>query len=81
MQDPNLKPKTWRDEKVVKGKLKINVVHARDLKIADSDSSDPYAIVRFPNNKEYNSNVISSCLNPIWNASFEEELLISEEKL
>lgn len=50
--------------------MKINIIHAREVKIADSKSSDPYAIVKFPNGKEKETSVISNSLNPIWNESF-----------
>jgi len=56
--DPNIKPKDKenilkvRDPNTISGKLKINVVHAKGLKISDSNSSDPYALVLFPNHKE-----------------------------
>lgn len=36
------------------GLLKINVVFARGLKMADKDSSDPYCEITFPNKKSVN---------------------------
>ncbi|KRX05859.1 C2 domain [Pseudocohnilembus persalinus] len=80
-KDPNKKPKTWRDDKTVKGKLKINVVHARELRVADSKSSDPFTQITFPNGQEKKTSVISSSLNPIWNSSFQEDVLVSLERM
>ena len=34
------------------GLLKVNIVCARGLKMADRKSSDPYCIVKFPDGKE-----------------------------
>ena len=39
--DPNIKPKGFRDDKTFKGKLLVNIVHAKDMKVADSKFSDP----------------------------------------
>ena len=55
VEDANVKPKdneglmVLRDSSAYEGILKVCVVHARDLKAADRNSSDPYAIVLFPN--------------------------------
>jgi Ca2+-dependent lipid-binding protein len=75
-KDPNIKPKDRdniiknRETGTVTGTLKVRVVHARDVRIADSSSSDPYAIVLFPNRKEHRTSTISNTLNPIWNEQF-----------
>lgn len=54
-KDPNIKPKDkenirkeW-EENTCEGTLKVKIVHARGLKIADSRSSDPYTTVVIPN--------------------------------
>lgn len=71
-KDPNIKPqdkenltKKKADDKVVQGKLKVKIVHARDLKAADNNASDPYAIVLFPDQTEKTTNTISKTLNPM----------------
>ena len=75
-KDPNIKPKDkeelfiQREDETVHGTLKIKIVHARDIIKADSNASDPYAIVLFPNEKEHKTSTISSTLNPIFNETF-----------
>lgn len=69
-----------RDENTVAGKLKVNIIHAKDLRIADSKSSDPYTVIRFPGGQEAETKVISSCLFPYWNESFIQDVLIPEDQ-
>lgn len=59
-------------QKVIAGVLLLNVVMARGLRIADDDSSDPYAVVTFPfaKNKSISTQTIKRSLSPIWDFSF-----------
>lgn len=63
----------------VNGMIKVRVVHARDLIVADRKSSDPYTIISYPDGKETKTSVISSCLNPIWNETLEHKIKIAKE--
>ena len=49
--------------------LGIKVVEAKNLKIADFNSSDPYCIIKI-GGIEKRTRVIDSNLNPIWNQTF-----------
>lgn len=73
-QDPNIKPVdregliiSQSSDEVVKGILKLKVIHARELKAADRGSSDPYCSITFPDGKVVETEVRSNTLNPIWN--------------
>jgi len=59
----------------------VKVVHAKNLRVADRTSSDPYTIVIFPNQKEKKTSIINKCLNPIWNDLIEEQINISKDKM
>ena len=49
--------------------LAIKVVEAKNLKVADVNSSDPYCVLKL-NGIEKKTRVIGSNLNPIWNQYF-----------
>lgn len=86
MEDKNVKPKdnenlfVQRDSSAAEGLLVVRVVHARQLRAADKNSSDPYAVVLFPNKKEHKTATISTTLNPIWKERFEERIAVTKDK-
>ena len=49
--------------------LAVKVVEAKNLKIADGNSSDPYCVLKI-NGIEKKTRVIDCTLNPIWNQTF-----------
>jgi Ca2+-dependent lipid-binding protein len=60
--------------------LIVKVIHARGIKKADRNGSDPYAIIKFPNTKgpiEKKTSVKSSTLNPVWSETFKENIIVS----
>jgi len=86
IEDPNVNPTDiegkhiFRDQNTIGGTILLNVVWAKDLRVADTKSSDPYAEIVLPNNKVLKTSVISNCLNPIWEESFTAAILISKDK-
>ena len=68
------------DEKLIQGILKINVVMARKLQIADSDSSDPYCSIILPDNKSTSTKIIEMDLNPIWNFEYPTPISLPAKK-
>lgn len=49
--------------------LGIKVIEARNLKIADFNSNDPYCVLKI-GGIEKKAHVIDCFLNPIWNKTF-----------
>eukprot|EP01088_Endostelium_zonatum_P002779 TRINITY_DN1355_c0_g1_i1.p1 TRINITY_DN1355_c0_g1~~TRINITY_DN1355_c0_g1_i1.p1 ORF type:complete len:119 (+),score=24.60 TRINITY_DN1355_c0_g1_i1:61-417(+) len=54
------------------GKVKVTVLKASNLKIADNDSSDPYVIVGC-GKQDHKTKTVKHTLDPEWNESFEFE--------
>ena len=58
---------------IIKGMLKLIVVHAKgliktDFSIIDKAGlSDPYVVVTFPDMKEEETKPICNTVNPVWN--------------
>ena len=62
--------KMEQDQKLIQGILKINVVMARKLRIADANKgglSDPYCVITYPDDKTISTKTVENELNPIWN--------------
>ena len=58
---------------IIKGTLKVVVVHAKGLMKKDfslldkSGISDPYVVVTYPDMKEEETKTICNTINPVWN--------------
>lgn len=61
--------KTEKKKSDKKGALSVTIVQARDLSIADSDSSDPYCKVVVEDDYQY-TEVIQESIAPVWNQTF-----------
>ncbi|KAL4493478.1 hypothetical protein ABPG72_007486 [Tetrahymena utriculariae] len=87
MNDPNTKPEDKenlmqvREENTICGQLKVKIVHARELRKADRNGSDPYVQINFPGNVEVKTSTISNTLNPQWNEVFVQKILISKDRM
>ena len=94
MQDQNVFPIDKEDRvqlgpvgDLLQGVLKVNLVHAKGLLKKDfawNDSqglSDPFVIIRYPDNKEEESKVICNTVNPIWNQTFVKQLKLEKGKI
>ncbi len=68
-------------DNIIRGTLKVRAVHARDLKAADSGSSDPYVIVEFPNGDKVESEVQKNTLNPLWKQILSKKIEVPLEVL
>ncbi|EGR27332.1 hypothetical protein IMG5_197670 [Ichthyophthirius multifiliis] len=87
--DPNIKPKDKdnllqiRDENIIQGSLKIRIIHARELPgINRNNTSDPYVQMTLPGGqKEVKTSTISNTVNPQWNETFLEKILISKDRM
>ena len=55
----------------IEGKIAIRIIHAKGLPVTDNllegSKSDPYVRVILPNGKQYETEVSTNNLNPIWN--------------
>ena len=85
--DPNTQPidkdvgevLNAKDPNLVKGTLVVRVVHGKDLRPADGDTSDPFCEVKFPDEKTLSSETVNKTLNPIWNQRLERALNMKKE--
>ena len=65
------------EEKLIQGIVKINLVMARNLRVADAASgglSDPYCVVQFPDEKTTRTKTISKNVDPIWNFEHSQQI-------
>lgn len=71
--------KMEREQQLIQGILKINIVMAKGLRIADASKgglSDPYCVATFPDNKKISTKILENELNPIWNFSHPQQISI-----
>ena len=82
LPDPNIKPidkenkASLAEEDEIRGTLIIRVVHAKELKAADGQTSDPFCTINFPDATSLKTSTINKTINPIWNERFEKEIKI-----
>jgi len=61
------KPAQVIEDIAISGSLLINVVFAKGLRAADSDTSDPYCEILLPDKTKLETKTINNILNPVWN--------------
>lgn len=77
--DEYLKEQEKRMKDMIVGTLFVNVVHGKGLAKGDSDSSDSFCRIIFPNAKKEKSETKKKNLNPIWNFKQQADISITRQ--
>lgn len=82
----NLEEALKKENEPIKGKLKVHVVHAKDLIAADSSriqgsKSDPYCKVTFPDGSTLKTGVTKQNLTAIWKEMMTKDINIPKSTL